>query len=290
LKDFYSCDAGIVGALVNRWQTTGTVVGVADGIVNLLSSEGILITLTTRLSALSPHAIILDDADLLAVPEIGTEASADLLQGFVTFSNGRSVVCGISLRKAVRWSGRIRRSAASAFGARISRRGRASLLSLLAGRGSPEGLLGLVADTSDSPAARFARTFFCARRGGSETRPAAATLDRGLGSLVGLGPGLTPSGDDFVTGYLLAKVIAGESLARAAASSIRSRLGSTSPAGRTLLSAALDRRFPHYLHEFVEAWAEAKDAEGEEEAVSKALSHGSTSGTDALAGLVFGLD
>lgn len=289
-KDFYSCDARIIGASANRWKTAGTVVGVSDGIVNVLSSEGVLITLTAKLPALSPYAILLDDAGLLAVCGIGTEASADLPRGFVTLSNRGGIVGRISLRHAVRWSGRIRKTLVSAFFAKIRLGGSASLRDLLARRGSPEGLLGLVDGKSESPAARFARKLAGARRGGGVKHPAASAPADWLGSLVGLGPGLTPSGDDFLAGCLLAKAVAGEKLPPAAAASIRGRFGSTTPAGRTLLEGALDRRFPYYLHEFVGAWAAAKGPAGEEEAVAKALSHGSTSGTDALAGLVFGLD
>jgi len=260
------------------------VVGVYDGVVNVLSAKGDFLTLTSRLSALSPCAMLLDDADILAVPGVGSEVSADPGRGCVLFSERGNVVCEISQRRAARWSGRIRRRAASAFYEKIRRGGRASLRTLLAARGSPEGLLGLATDTPDSPPARFARKLVGVRSRGGET------LDLVLGGLVGLGPGLTPSGDDFLAGYLLAKILTEGKLPRAAAASIRSRLSSTSPAGKALLSGALDRRFPHYLHEFVETWAAAKEAEGESAAVAKALSHGSTSGTDALAGLLFGLD
>ena len=110
------------------------------------------------------------------------------------------------------------------------------------------------------------------------------------GCLVGLGPGLTPSGDDFLTGLLLARDLLERPSPAPLKEAIRARLALTTNAGKTLLYGALEKRYPFYLHEFARAWSSAQDSGEEAAAVISALAHGSTSGTDALAGLVFALD
>ncbi len=75
---------------------------------------------------------------------------------------------------------------------------------------------------------------------------AGAALRQGrLDELVGLGPGLTPAGDDFITGALAVHE------ALPGTDGIPGRLSGTTPAGRTLLWLALRGSFPAYLVELV---------------------------------------
>jgi hypothetical protein len=64
----------------------------------------------------------------------------------------------------------------------------------------------------------------------------------------------------------------------------------TNDAGKTLLWQALQGHFPEYLIETVRSVSNAQSKQEIVEAVERAVSHGATSGTDALVGLVFGFE
>ncbi len=117
-------------------------------------------------------------------------------------------------------------------------------------------------------------------------------------NLVGFGPGTTPAGDDWLTGYLTALDLCGQS-ARTAADELRSRLRTmldrTTAAGRALLLGAVAAVPPHYLLALAHAVSDAASSDSVaskaklEDAVAAALRHGATSGEDALAGFLAGL-
>jgi hypothetical protein len=114
----------------------------------------------------------------------------------------------------------------------------------------------------------------------------AALLQAGAAQLAGLGGGLTPAGDDFLTGVML--------WARLAHSSPRSlcRLLAEAAAPRTTtLSAAFLRAAARgecsaAWHMLLATLSEGTDAEVAR-AVREVLSHGATSGADALAGFLW---
>ena len=103
-------------------------------------------------------------------------------------------------------------------------------------------------------------------------------------NLIGLGPGLTPSGDDFLAGTLAALDAIGEVEVRAALSrAIAQALpGRTSPLSACLLRAACAGHMGERMHDAVSALL-AGDAEGAIEAVENI---GHSSGWDMLAGAV----
>ena len=134
---------------------------------------------------------------------------------------------------------------------------------------------------------------------------------------VGFGPGTTPAGDDWLAGCLVALDLRAGGPAKAAVllrQKVRDRLEQTTAAGRSLLLGALAGTPPEYLVALAEAasdfvalapaagWdvnvnleAEAKIGQhpgpgGLRAAVSNCLTHGATSGEDALAGFVYGLE
>jgi len=111
-------------------------------------------------------------------------------------------------------------------------------------------------------------------------------------NMAGFGPGTTPSGDDFITGFLLARGLTSGSGAEAVRmpSGCMSR---TTAAGRSLLAGASDGVFPAHLVELGKAFAErcsGGDMEGLSGAVERTLSHGATSGSDALLGFLAGAE
>jgi hypothetical protein len=150
---------------------------------------------------------------------------------------------------------------------------------------------------------------------------------------VGLGPGLTPSGDDFIAGFLLGEKIVslltvpegvsqnilpasriggtpsplpspstnGTLFARSGTGppviplninkgELWQRLTRTNDGGRTLLYQTLLGYFPNYLLSVARNVGKAQTIGDMADAVGRAVSHGETSGTDALVGLWFYLN
>lgn len=140
------------------------------------------------------------------------------------------------------------------------------------------------------------------RGSGPYGRAFAAMRKRGdfPAALVGFGPGTTPAGDDWLAGYLCAAELAGTPGSAALRDRIRSRLGLTTAAGRSLLTGALEGIPPRYLCVLVEALVapsaelidpalgQAPDA-ALVAAVESALSHGASSGRDAIDGFLSAL-
>jgi hypothetical protein len=143
----------------------------------------------------------------------------------------------------------------------------------------------------------YGRTFAALRRRGDF--PAA---------LVGFGPGTTPAGDDWLAGYLCAADLVsgrGPGYAEAALrNEIIRRLDRTTAAGRSLLTGALAGVPPRYLCALVESLAATEPSAGaaaavDDEAgwpdaglvatVESALSHGASSGRDAVDGFLSAL-
>jgi hypothetical protein len=116
-----------------------------------------------------------------------------------------------------------------------------------------------------------------------------APLSRGMTSndavsaLIGLGPGLTPSGDDFLMGALAALAAVGQAnIGAALGRAVVVAAGRTSPLSASLLRAAAAGHVGENLHTMVAAIV-AGDADG---AIDAATRIGHTSGWDALAGAV----
>jgi hypothetical protein len=186
------------------------------------------------------------------------DTAAVMQDGVITFDSFASVDCA----NCPTWEGTVDPAAVRAMPARTVHAIRESLFI----HGNPGGLLGILRG---------------GQAGNSFVTRGRKSLEAGRPEeLVGCGPGLTPSGDDFLTGTLLAS--------SASAVRIRARLErvlpGTTPAGRTLLWMALRARFPAYLVDFIDAAARAVSPDAVGSAVRAACAQGETSGTDALAG------
>jgi hypothetical protein len=112
-------------------------------------------------------------------------------------------------------------------------------------------------------------------------------------SLAGLGPGLTPAGDDFIAGVLLALAVVRDQTPDQALNEIAALLVETS-APRThevsaaYLRAAYDGQAGEGWHPLLAALAAGETARIAE-AVGPVLATGETSGADMLAGFVVGI-
>ena len=109
--------------------------------------------------------------------------------------------------------------------------------------------------------------------------------------LVGLGPGLTPSGDDFIAGYLAALWSrAGfengiDAMLPSLADALVPLFLRTNAISRQMLSDAVQGRFAERLVDVTRAVANAGDVA---DASARALASGHSSGADTLCGLLFG--
>jgi hypothetical protein len=115
-----------------------------------------------------------------------------------------------------------------------------------------------------------------------------------LGQLVGLGPGLTPSGDDFIVGYLAALWSrsplepAVRSLLAGLAEPIERLAADANLVSRQFLLDAAAGEFSQALADLVSAMA-ADDARRTLAAAARVVRIGHSSGADSLVGLLFGL-
>jgi hypothetical protein len=111
-----------------------------------------------------------------------------------------------------------------------------------------------------------------------------------VAGLIGLGPGLTPSGDDFLAGLLVA-MTSGEA---AAALVLGDSAAALAPDGTTALSATLlahaaEGAGPEAAHLFLSAILGARGRPDPEGAARSVAGGGHTSGWDTLAGLLLGI-
>ena len=177
----------------------------------------------------------------------------------------------IDIAACATWSGRVARCEPSSREMDVLDR----LTKALRKYGKSGGLLGVL---SSAPGAEREPAHVAAAR---------QALQAGsLGALVGLGPGLTPAGDDFLAGAQLAVAICRPERAGSLTidfGQIRAAFAGTTPAGRTLLWMALQGCFPALFRDFANSFNHASDAELDA-AVREACAYGGSSGTDGLAG------
>jgi hypothetical protein len=108
-------------------------------------------------------------------------------------------------------------------------------------------------------------------------------------TIVGFGPGSTPSGDDWLAGYLTGRDLLEGGPGEAEPglrTAVEASLGRTSAAGKALLLGALAGAPPAYLVELALAATDAEHVDRLRNAVREALGHGASSGEDAIAGFV----
>jgi hypothetical protein len=122
----------------------------------------------------------------------------------------------------------------------------------------------------------------------------AVAVERALGLLVGLGPGLTPSGDDFIVGLLAglwcraAREQRLRNLLAALAEPLARLAGKTNAISRQFIGNAVAGQFSEPVVELVAALA-GRAARDVPSSARTALRTGHSSGADTIVGLVFGL-
>jgi hypothetical protein len=280
----------LVGARVPCLTGWGDVVSVFSRAVNIRHTEGLLVSFIEETRSMTSLSVCL--------PDLFRKQKKGLVPGDrVRFDGPRLVTRDfvVELPGRPTWQGTLTRDDIKGF-----RASRVSLVKeglLLKGRDG--GLLGLLRkDEANNPFVHKAAKVLS----DIQSAPSRAARLNVLSGLVGLGPGSTPSGDDFITGFLMREEISRLLLsteAKAVASDQRNMvacamkkedlwvaMNRTNDAGKTLLWQALQGHFPEYLIETVRSVSDAKGKQEIVDAVERAVGDGATSGTDALVGFV----
>jgi hypothetical protein len=166
------------------------------------------------------------------------------------------------------------------------------LTAILLQHEDPDGLAGLVDGGDATPLLRRARPCAVQLAEGLSQGDTSALL-AGAEPLLGLGPGLTPSGDDFLGGFmgtaLLALPDAAPLLQAAGHEMLRLAQTKTTLLSRAFLAHALRGALAPPLDALLATILEAAGRESVAREAHAATTLGHTSGTDMLAGMVFAL-
>lgn len=268
------------GAMVAISTWTGSVISRHDGFLNLLHPEGLIVSVLVDPRHVHPFGIRVEPEEFSMI-DAQPGSSASMGDGVLTIGRG----CTLAVSGASVWSGAV----SSCEDRATNPLNVGYLAAAIAAHAGTEGFGSLVTGRAENMFAVRASAVLRA----ASMQPDLIDLSR----LIGLGIGLTPSGDDFLTGVLAAEAAlvgsAGcgpiRSIDRGA---VAARLQSTSPAGRTLLTGALAGQFPKYLVGVVDALcASPSEAEATlREAVGQASTHGATSGIDSCTGVWWGVE
>jgi len=207
---------------------------------------------------------------VVAIEDVGGQPGGILVRGVMDLgkvaAEGREVV--VDLSAAVAWSPRLPATARS-----------------LAHRG----LHVAQPEAAGDPFARAAAPRINALRLGLLSGDAQVARTAAL-ALIGLGIGLTPSGDDFLVGLLAGLEATDNGMREALAAVIgREAPGRTTTFGAALLHHACRGEFSQRLHDVLIATAR-HDRAALRHAIDRAMAYGATSGADTLAGLFLALD
>jgi hypothetical protein len=280
----------LVGGGVLHLCGWGEVVSVFSCAVNTRHSQGLLISFIEETHAMTYLSV--------CVPALFRTPKEYLSPGDPVRFEGRRLVTGVFVVDFVGqpiWQGTlIRRDVKGLSASKV-----AFVKEALLRKGRNGGFLGLLrgGETGNPFTEKAIKVLSEIRRA-----PLPAARATALSHLVGLGPGSTPSGDDFISGVMLGEEalrllppaetrgVAGSQEAMVAwavgKEDLWAAIRKTNDAGKTLLWQALHGHFPGYLIEALRSVSEAKGEQEISEAVERAVGHGATSGTDALTGFV----
>lgn len=107
-----------------------------------------------------------------------------------------------------------------------------------------------------------------------------------LSQLIGRGVGLTPSGDDFITGALMAAAAFSDVYFRFIEDEVKSSIKLTTPLSAHFIALALDRRAGEDIKILFKAIA-ANEETAVEKAFSRVLSYGESSGRYIMKGIIW---
>ncbi len=259
---------------------------------NIELQNGELVTLLKRERDAAPHGICLASEVADFTKWLGVGQHAHIADAALCLP---AAGMSIDLSEAPIWRGAVAPVATpySAITQHALRRLRAMVIE----RAPQQGIAHALADAGATSAldraftARLRNTL--PRLGRATERGDAGAARDAIARLIGLGPGLTPAGDDFLCGYLAALCsrapcdAAVRGYVTAVAPALSPLLARTHAISRQMLHDAIQGRFARSLCEVTVAIAGKGDLV---DAARHLLSTGHSSGADALCGVLFGHD
>ncbi|HEY3109901.1 MAG TPA: DUF2877 domain-containing protein [Chloroflexota bacterium] len=254
--------ASLSAALLPPPGRAGRVHSIFRAAVNL-EIESELIAVVARPSSRLPNGVHLADGPDFRAVGLRVDAPVLWLDGTIVLGDALL----IDLRAAAPWSATLAvvGLASAEQLASALRRGRATV--------PPAPLL-----------AWPCRALLAALRSGDPARIAGAA-----GAMIGLGPGLTPAGDDALLGCLAVLQAAGHRLAGALATAVSAGARRTTPVSAALLRHAAAGRQAEPTGDLAGALLSASPG-AIDAALSALLPHGATSGRDTADGALVGLE
>jgi len=269
------------------------VIGVQRHACQLAVGGGPLLILSTPVVPLAPNALTVDVAPHVTLGDAGLRAGQAVALS-AGAPSGHHADFRVTLEAASTWEPRprVHRVVPRDLVDRL-RIARATVVA----EGAGESMLSLLW-ASEAPALRpgvvCAASLPARLLSDAAIRRDPLSAARAARGLAGLGPGLTPSGDDLLTGFTAAWILVGESLGvdavareRMTAAIVAGAERGASPLGRAWLAHARRGELLEPMTGFVAALlsAEPRDLGV---AVRGALAVGSSSGTDWMVGFLLG--
>lgn len=299
-------EAITIGSIAMKLLSTegeiGKVYGLFNRTVNVLAEDNELLILARKDAQKSPITIILDLSPSIDMSTFGVKIGASVIKlGLFIQISGSKLL--ISLENATLWKARRQIKTSLAIKDIMSNCDTAKNIGRI--HGKQGGLLNLLehlnalvkGETLDAQEFNlYSRNAFS-----YVIMLVKAVLSRNLGdvrisvnSLIGLGPGLTPSCDDMLMGFMNSLLLVTEALsgdvyyAREVNQTIVSLVnGQTTLLSQKLLEQAALGEAPELTHNVVEVIA-AGTEEQVKKATFKLLTVGHSSGTDTLLGILLG--
>ncbi|MGW1007829.1 oxamate carbamoyltransferase subunit AllH family protein [Streptomyces sp. NPDC002520] len=279
-------------ALLDRLREptgSGSVHSVFTRVVNVLTPHGTLIALAARDGGDAPRTLVADIADWRG---LGLAAGQS-----VTFAPGSIGLAVPSRPLLLTTTGARTWDPVTPSLAHLTpndfKAAAVALDRLNHAYGARGGMLGATPDAGPMEAAvvralhEGRTTLLAAVRLGDRPR-----IRRGILALLGLGPGLTPAGDDFLTGFALLAALPGSELAAfvpVLRDVLADHAGRTTDLGLATVGEAADGRARSELLDLLSLLANGHPPGDLHVPVRKVLAIGHTSGSDTLSGLVAGL-
>jgi hypothetical protein len=287
----YDLWADTIGCRVSKHWRSGRVIAVFARCCYVTTDDGGLIAVLTKDAGNVAHGIRLDGRPRLDTRlQVGLHARLD--SNRISFP-GKNVTVDLSGAKVWRpivQSGMVDRLAPAL---RSFARTRELLIQQAAGSDSEFLKLVLQIGVPPTPLADLIKARLPALALALRARDSTSALGI-IGSFIGLGPGLTPAGDDFVVGFLAGLALsAATAEARRFLQDMREGVAALRRATTTVSAQHLDDAchlcFSEHLSNLCVAIGGGQPDADLQSLVAAQLSIGATSGADAAAGLIFAL-
>lgn len=276
--------------------------------VNLeVGESGRLVALTGPSGRVYPHAVVLERPVDFRTWRLATGSSVRLVEGFVRM-DGQGITVAVDLNRALRGFPRslppivrftnICHTCAARLAELQAREQFDLRLDALRDPGRPVPKEGEALRQAALALGASVRTLACADEPGfcPDSRARLADIRSSVSSLVGLGTGLTPSGDDLLCGFISAvrarfcgEPHSGGELLGSLRLAVEENLGSTGEISASLLRSMIQGHWPEPLLDLADAIAADRESEALH-ALEDLCRLGHSSGADIATGFLFGLE